>query len=308
MVGINQRHSAPHGVVPLKHDAGGSRDHVFRRDPLPYSSVGIALALTLTFLAPAPLTAAANDDDDVITAPPVLVSTTADGPDWETIPELIAAAHEGDPQACFQYAQLLEIGDGVPRSESSAFRFYQHAAEQGHPDALFRIGKALHDGLLGQETDHARAFTYYRKAALAEIPEATYNVGAMLVSGRGVKRSYSEGLAWLMLAAEQGTDPGSVDQVKERIKSRPQWIARAEKRLVELKQEIASAQPEDVAASPTKTDALTAPPAPAVVKPNITAPTVAKPTLPGPAAPSISAPKVTLPPPQITPPPAKENE
>src|SRR5690606_27713220 len=90
-----------------------------------------------------------GDDSDVVTAPPVLVSTTGGGDAWSSIPELIAAAEAGNARACFQYAQLLEEGNGaeVAADPAQALDYYRKAAAQGDGDALFRIGKIRHDGL-----------------------------------------------------------------------------------------------------------------------------------------------------------------
>ncbi len=247
----------------------------------------------------------ARDADRVIVTPPVMVSVGADTPTWETTAELIAAAHEGDPDASFHYAQLLEIGDQVERDKRAAFRFYQQAATRGQPNALFRVGKVLHDGLLGQVTDRPTAFEYYQKAALAEIPEATHNVGAMLVSGRGVKRNYTEGLAWLIVAAEQGADARSVEIVRERIKSRPEWIARAEERADEIRREIAETTPGDLVRGAPEPEPDLAPNIAAPSNPIIAAPTIGAPALPGlsPTAPktSISAPTISIPQPEPQP-------
>lgn len=270
---------------------------------LPSPPSRVALALIVASLLPG--TSSARQDDHVIVTPPVMVSVGADTPTWETTAELIAIAHEGDPYAMFQYAQLLEVGDQVDQDEKAAFEFYRKAAAQGQPEALFRVGKVLHDGLLGRTQDRPKAFEYYQKAALAEIPEATHNVGAMLVSGRGVKRDYSEGLAWLIVAAEQGADARSVELVRERIKSRPHWIEQAEARAEELRQEIANATPEDLVFGAPEPEPDLAPKISAPVKPTVTAPTISSPTLPGLSPttpkPSISAPAISLPPPKPAP-------
>jgi uncharacterized protein len=245
-------------------------------------------------------------DDDAIVVAPVMVFGDADAPQWDTIPELKAAAESGDADACFQYAQRLEAGDEVDQDHTKAFQFYQNAARQDHRDALFRVGKAYHDGQLGQAENQPLAFEFYQRAAYLDHPVATHNVGAMLVSARGVKRDYVEGLAWLMLAAEMGTDPGAVDQVKDRLKRRPEWITRAENRLDGLKAEIAAGPiDEDTSLAPSvaKPKAPVVTPAPAIrppslpsLRPSIAPPSVAPPQIP------ISAPQ-----PALLPPPASED-
>ncbi|GAB5562728.1 MAG: hypothetical protein SynsKO_43750 [Synoicihabitans sp.] len=247
----------------------------------PTRAVGATLAVLLS--GTASLWAA----DEVLTAPPVYVGTIPHAPTWTTIEELKKAADEGEAIACFQYAQLLEVGDQVEKDEAAALSFYRKAAFMDHAEALFRVGKIYHDGLLGQTPNRKLGYEYYEKAAYAGSPEATYNIGAMLVSGRGVKRDYEEGLAWLLLAAERGTDPGSIEQVKKRLSRFPDRITRAEKRFVALKKEITGDNP------PDKEKPL-APPAPTMAKPTIAAPTIAAPALPG-LSPSTTGPKISAP-------------
>ncbi|MCF3651398.1 tetratricopeptide repeat protein [Synoicihabitans lomoniglobus] len=261
--------------------------------PIRAAALAAALALGVT---------AAHADDDVVQAAPVLVSTTAGGPQWETVKELIAFAEDGNPEAAFQYAQLLEEGsDDLAADPAKAIRLYEQSAAAGYGEALFRLGKINHDGLLGQRTNYVAALDYYQRAAALGVPEATYNVGAMHVSGRGTRRNYTEGLAWLMLAAEQGSDPGSVDQVKERLRKRPQMITAAENRLAGLKVELA-AGPSDATDSTDSTSSLAPKPAaPAVLKIDAPKPTIpsnsVRPTLPSfaPAKPSIGVPSFSLP-------------
>lgn len=234
----------------------------------------------------------------MIVAPPVMVSIDNAEPPWETIPELKAAA-TGNPLASFQYAQLLEAGDQVAKDQTEAFKFYQQAAFKEHPESLFRIAKAYQEGQLGQPKSPSLAFEFYKRAAYLKHPEATYNVGAMLVSGRGVKRDYAEGLAWLLLAAEAGVDPGAADQVKQRLKSRPEWITRAENRLGGLQAEIA-AGPVDEDASLAPSIAKPAAPVIAPIKTRVSTP--ARPGFsPSFSAPAIAPPTISIPQPKPKP-------
>lgn len=236
--------------------------------------------------------------EKVIMAPPVFVGIAEEGPTWKTTKQLVKAAEDGNPHACFQYAQLLEVGDQVEQDETKAFIYYQKAALNDHPESVFRVGKAYHEGLLNQTVNHKLAFEYYQRAAYLGSPAATYNVGAMLVSGRGMRRDYVEGLAWLMLAAERGTDPGSVEQVKTRLKRYPDRIERAGKRLDGIKSEIArgtNALEDEPDLAP-----VVAAPATPTIKPQVTAPAMPSfaPTAP---KPSFGIPKISIPKPKPPP-------
>lgn len=229
-------------------------------------------------------------------APPVLLTTTGGEEGPRTVEELIAAAEAGQPYPAFQYAQLLELGaHDVPPDNAKALRFYRIAAEGGEPNACFRLGKVHHDGLLGVTRDYARAMAYYRGAVPA-IPEAIYNIGAMYVSGRGVRRDWTEGLAWLLVATDHDLGEDAVAQVRRRLVRQPAVIAAAEKRAETLRAEFTGRAAAETTAptAAAKRDEPPAPPRPRV-------------EMQRPSPPPAAAPKITLEPPRpsftIPPPP-----
>jgi hypothetical protein len=252
-------------------------------------------------------------------APPILMSTErVEGrPAWTTVAELAVAAEAGDPQAAYQYAQLLEFGDQVEADSLKARQFYRLAVAGGNANAAFRIGKAYADGSLGLGRDPSRALSYYRTAA-AEVPEAIYNVGAMYVSGRGVRRDYVEGLAWLWVAGERGAGADAAEQVQKRLARYPDRIAAAERRAVAIRAELAQPagerdsapkamngegvpRPAPVAAPKAP---VARPSAPAVIKPDVAKPSfqIAPPTF------SIPVPAPVVPVPVTEPPTGGEKE
>jgi uncharacterized protein len=249
----------------------------------------------------------------VAEAPPVLVTTEGRSGGWSTIPELIAAAEKDDPLASFQYAQLLETGDQVPRDHPRALEFYRRSGEAGNGDALFRLGKVYHDGLLGLAVDFRTATEYYRRAAAAGVPEAMYNLGAMLVSARGVQRDYVAGLAWLMVAAQHGAGGESgVEQVRQRLARRPDQIAAAEQRAQVLAEQLQKGDVPALNGIPSVPAARATPPLPTLLPPPRSPVEVERATeRPGIGPPSITIEKPVLdlpaPPPRpVAPPPAPQ--
>lgn len=244
-------------------------------------------------------------------APPVLMSTeTVEAkPAWSTLEELIAAAEGGDALAAFQYGQLLEFGDQVEADPAKARRFYEVAAQGGNANAAFALGKAYADGTLGLKRDPARALEFYRRAA-ADVPEAVFNLGAAYVSGRGVRRDYVEGLAWLLVAQERGAGGDAVDQVKKRLAKYPDRVAAAQKRAEVLRRELDGTAQTTAAAKAPTSPATPAPKGPD--RPEMPAPVQAPPARVAPVPPSkadVPRPNFALPPPRISlppPPPAPE--
>jgi TPR repeat protein len=73
------------------------------------------------------------------------------------------------------------------------------------------------------------------KEAQVGIALAQYNVGAMLASGRGTRRDYVEGLAWLIVATRDAVvDPEGERQLRGHLARRPGDITAAEKRAERL--------------------------------------------------------------------------
>lgn len=247
------------------------------------------LLLSLLCLAPLTLTAAKKKAEPA-DAPPQLISTKGGGPKWTNVTELQQFADKGDPQACLELAERCLEGDGVPRDVAKATAFFEKAAKGGLADGWFRLGKIHHDGLAGAP-DYGWAIEHFTTAAKAGVVEAQHNIGAMLVSARGVKRDYVEGLAWLILAKQSGAPSDAEAQVRTRLAKRPAEITAAEKRAAELAGDLQNATVRaTLTGKTTRPPAL--PPAP-VAQPVVVPP---KPTL----APS-TPPKITVPMAPITP-------
>jgi hypothetical protein len=122
----------------------------------------------------------------------------------------------------------------------------------------------LHYDGIGGPKDIEQALDYYTQAARLRVPEALHNIGAILVSGRGVKRDYAEGLAWLLVAEKNGAVSDAVARTRERLAKRPADIAAAEARAVELIEALGDpAKREKVAPHFTVAGAPPAKPAPA---------------------------------------------
>lgn len=223
-------------------------------------------------------------------AAPKLISTTGgDDRRWPGLDALRQAADAGEPEACFELGQMQLTGaDQVEKNITRGLLHLETAAARGHAGAAFRLGKIYADGEITPQNPEA-SLNYYRLAAAAGVSEARHNLGAAYATGRGVKRDYTEGLAWLILAAK--TNPEAVageQRLREFLAKgkRPDLIAAAEKRAAELAKQPADEaekkKPPSAAPAPVKIDiAPPPPPAPPPVPPVLTLP----PPLPPPAPP-----------------------
>jgi TPR repeat protein len=235
---------------------------------LPALALGLAAAPKKDRPAKNPPAAAASAPADA--AAPRLISTTGgDDRRWPGLDALKKAADVGDPEACFELGQMYLAGaDGVEKNITRGLLQLETAAARGHAGAAFRLGKIYADGGLTPQNPEA-SLKYYRLAAAAGVSEARHNLGAAYATGRGVKRDYAEGLAWLILAAKTNPEAVASEQRLREFLARgrhPDLIAAGEKRAAELTKQLAEGaekkrQPAAVPASKL------APAVPAVITP-----------------------------------------
>ena len=228
----------------------------------------LALLCTASALAAATPSAQTN-------AP--LKITAAERVPWSNLAELERYAANGHLKACAQLGEQLARGDGVPQDTARALPLLERAARGGIGSAAFRLGMIYDDGQ-GVPPDRRRALDYFRAAAAAGEAEGFFNVGAAYVGAHGVKRDYTEGFAWLLLAAQRGAGGDTVQTVRARIQKLrpPDWITAAEARAPAIARELAAAPPasflpalaEESASTALKPQTITPP-----VLPKITAPT-----------------------------------
>jgi hypothetical protein len=178
----------------------------------------------------------AGQDDSA----PLLMSRTGGGTTWSDLEELQKAAAGGTPEALAALGEMIVTGDQVPKDVPKGVEMLDRAAKAGQANAAFRLGKLYEDGD-GVPRDANKALGYYLQAAKAGVATAQYNLGAMYVSARnGIKRDYKEGLAWLIIAARNGSPAEGEQRVRERLTAtrRTAVIAEAEKRATELEAEL----------------------------------------------------------------------
>ena len=159
----------------------------------------------------------------------------------ETLAELRAATQAGDPGAAYRLGLVHQQGlAGAPRDPRLATRYFESAADAGHPWARFRLAQMLdlsgadrarslqlktaaagagvaeaaallgtqyREGRGGVGRDPAEAARWFTVAAENGVPEAQYNLGLMHYRGEGVPRQLYEALRWMRQAATGGHVP-----------------------------------------------------------------------------------------------------
>ncbi|MBI4663591.1 MAG: sel1 repeat family protein [Verrucomicrobia bacterium] len=94
-------------------------------------------------------------------------------------------------------------GDGVPKSASEAARYFQQAAELGHPGAEHNLG-VLYLAGSGVTNDASEAAKWLGKSADHGLPEAQFKLASLYATGLGVTQDLAQAAQWARKAAEQG--------------------------------------------------------------------------------------------------------
>jgi hypothetical protein len=114
------------------------------------------------------------------------------------------AAEQGNAAAEFALGQMYSRGWGVPRDEADAIRWFQMAnsVDSDGPPTDW----ALVEGY-GTQRDPQQAAYWYQQAADKGHPEAQYNLGRLYASGEGVKKDEEQAARWVSASATQGYSP-----------------------------------------------------------------------------------------------------
>lgn len=132
--------------------------------------------------------------------PPSADAKPSSPPADEYVAAIIELAHEGDAQAQFSLAVMLDQGDRMNRDAGQAFFWFRKAAEQNLPGACLYLGMKYEFGN-GVAQNEELAVHWYRKAALQDWPSAQYLLGTFYLKGKDAAGPIN-GFAWLSLAAE----------------------------------------------------------------------------------------------------------
>ena len=91
---------------------------------------------------------------------------------------------------------------GVPRNPAEALKWYRKAAENGHAQAQYLMGKSYHSGKDVPE-DHTQSVKWWRKAAEQGNPASQFNLGVMYLHGHGTHKDFVESARWFRECAMQ---------------------------------------------------------------------------------------------------------
>lgn len=111
-------------------------------------------------------------------------------------------AEEGMPDAQFRLGMLYQEGRGTEQDVAEAVRWYREAGEAGHSQAQYTLATILKTGS-GVAPDPKEAFRWYLKAAQSGVPHAQFEVAAdYMQEGGAVERDLLESYLWFSRAAD----------------------------------------------------------------------------------------------------------
>ena len=114
--------------------------------------------------------------------------------------ELAIQVLPGDSHVQLALGSMYLNGWGGKTNKESAFKWLKHAADNGLPDAQFRLGYHLSTFL----QDDTQARSYYERAAEQGHATSALNLGSLLQSGSGGDKDILGALKWYSLAAASG--------------------------------------------------------------------------------------------------------
>ena len=123
-------------------------------------------------------------------------------------------ATRGNAQAQCNLGFMYGNGQGVPRDDKKAMKWYRLAADQGDALAQNNLGVIYFKGQ-GVPQDYKEAAKWYRLAAEQGNAMAQGNLGLMYVMGQGLPEDLIEAYAWFAVAARNGNENArdNVDQL-----------------------------------------------------------------------------------------------
>ena len=109
----------------------------------------------------------------------------------------------GNPDAVFEKACALGLGNGVQIDYVRALRLFKISAAQGNRSAQYNVGIYYASGS-GCTKDPKKAFEWYLKAAENGYENAMNRVGCYYAEGKGVNKDLAKAKEWLTKALQAG--------------------------------------------------------------------------------------------------------
>lgn len=114
------------------------------------------------------------------------------------------AAEMGSPEALYEIARLHETGVGLEKSDAKALEYYRKAAALDYGRALNELGIFHVEGMLGVAPDLGKAIGYFERAAAQRNPQAMFNLASLISQGMIEGKTAEDAATYLYLALRAG--------------------------------------------------------------------------------------------------------
>lgn len=128
------------------------------------------------------------------------------------------AVKQGDAEAAYCLALMLEAGDGVPCDEDESVRLFRVAAVRNHRGAQWELAQAYEEGRGGLRVNMDAAMYWYRRAAREDC-DARLRLGQLLEGREGVEPNVLEAARWYCAAAEDSSLEEPTEAIRRLLRS-----------------------------------------------------------------------------------------
>jgi hypothetical protein len=108
-------------------------------------------------------------------------------------------ASDGEPEAQYRMAIMMQNGLGMTANELQAFKYMRSAAETGHALAQHGLGFMYLEGEC-VEKNPAKAAEWFTQAAEQGLAGSQTTLAMLYEEGRGVEKNLDEAQKWYKLA------------------------------------------------------------------------------------------------------------
>ena len=130
-----------------------------------------------------------------------------------TAKRLARALRKGNTAQYF-YGVCFAEGEGTPKNDAEAVKWYRKAAEQGLAQAQVELAICCQRGQ-GTAKNAQEGVKWLKKAAVQSDAEAQFRLGVCYYNGAGVGQNLSEALRWMRLAVQNGS--GDAKQMLKKL-------------------------------------------------------------------------------------------
>ena len=116
----------------------------------------------------------------------------------------VLAAEQGHDEAQYYLGKIYyQEGTYLLRDYESAIKWFTPLAEEGHAEAQYYLGEIYRKGE-GVLENYITAIEWYTRSAEQNLSDAQYALGWMYERGQGAPQDYATSIKWFTRAAEQG--------------------------------------------------------------------------------------------------------